>query len=69
MIEINEHILEEARALLEQPNIKLPAPICEFPGLWLASGNDRTVHAVAALLYNGAYYKVGFPRLPRHDKP
>ena len=58
-MEISEDILEEARTILSQDGVQLPAQIKHAPVFYVAEGADNSVMAFGAIKHNGKVFKIG----------
>jgi len=64
-MELAEFILEEARSILSQEDIKLPAQIKSAPEFYVAEGTDSRVLAFSALKYKDKIFKIGSLKVTR----
>lgn len=62
-MELSDHIIQEAHAILSRENYELPAQIMSAPAFYVAEKNDNTIWAFSAIRHGGEIFKIGTNKL------
>ena len=60
ILEINSDLLQEAKNVVSEKRVRLPAEIPGFPRFFVARANDSSIQAIAGFVTNdGVSFKIG----------